>query len=55
MGGGPVGPEGERGLGSTILGAAGGGFVGHKLGGGMLGTAGGALAGAVGMNAATKQ
>src|SRR5436189_270013 len=29
--GGPGGPgEGERGLGATMLGAAGGGFVGHK-------------------------
>lgn len=52
----PVGPgqEGERGLGSTVLGATGGGFLSHKLGAGMLGTAGGALAGAAGMNMANK-
>jgi hypothetical protein len=37
-----------------MLGAAGGGFVGHKLGGGLLGTAGGALVGAAGMNLANK-
>lgn len=49
-----AGQEGERGLGSTILGATGGGFVGHKLGGGVLGTAGGALVGAVGANLANK-
>ncbi|KAE8372185.1 hypothetical protein BDV26DRAFT_274639 [Aspergillus bertholletiae] len=44
---GPAGQEGEKGLGSSILGAAGGGIVGHKLGGGFLGTAGGALIGAI--------
>lgn len=48
------GPEGERGMGTKILGAAGGGFLGHKIGGGMLGTAGGALAGAAGMGMASK-
>ncbi|KAE8309215.1 hypothetical protein BDV41DRAFT_439503 [Aspergillus transmontanensis] len=51
---GPAGQEGEKGLGSSILGATGGGFVGHKLGGGLLGTAGGALVGAVGANLANK-
>lgn len=52
--GAPPGPEGERGMGSKILGATGGGFLGHKIGGGMLGTAGGALAGAAGMSMASK-
>ncbi|KAJ5557296.1 hypothetical protein N7494_001211 [Penicillium frequentans] len=47
-----VGPEGEgeRGLGSTLLGGAAGGYAGHKMQGGFLGTAGGAVLGAVGMN-----
>lgn len=48
------GPDGERGLGSKILGGAGGGYLGHKFGGGMLGAAGGALAGAAGMGLASK-
>ncbi|KAF5861382.1 hypothetical protein ETB97_000345 [Aspergillus alliaceus] len=51
---GPGGKEGEKGLGSSVLGAAGGGLVGHKLGGGLLGTAGGALVGAAGMNLVNK-
>lgn len=42
--------DGERGLGSTLLGGAGGAFVGHKLGGGPLGTIGGLVAGAIGAN-----
>lgn len=50
----PGKPEGEKGLGSSLLGAAGGGLVGHKIGGGLLGTAGGALAGAAGMGLASK-
>ncbi|KAL4784045.1 hypothetical protein BJX76DRAFT_233530 [Aspergillus varians] len=50
----PAGAEGERGLGSTLLGGAAGSFLGHKMGGGALGTVGGAVAGAVGMNAASK-
>lgn len=50
----PAGPEGERGLGSSLLGATGGGMLGNKLGAGMLGTAGGALVGAAGMNMANK-
>lgn len=52
---GPGGPEGDRGLGSTLLGGAAGGFAGHKMGGGFLGTAGGAVLGAVGMNMATHE
>ncbi|RAH76300.1 hypothetical protein BO86DRAFT_404807 [Aspergillus japonicus CBS 114.51] len=39
----------EKGLASTVTGAAAGGILGRKLGGGFLGTAGGALAGAAGM------
>jgi len=42
--------DGERGLGSTLIGSAGGAFVGHKLGGGPLGTIGGLVAGAIGAN-----
>ncbi|KAJ5663037.1 hypothetical protein N7507_003768 [Penicillium longicatenatum] len=47
-----VGPErdGERGLGSTFIGGAAGGYAGHKMHGGFLGTAGGADLGAAGMN-----
>jgi hypothetical protein len=37
-------------LGSTLIGGAGGAFVGHKLGGGPLGTIGGLVAGAMGAN-----
>lgn len=48
------GPGGEKGLGSSVLGAAGGGLLGNKLGAGMMGTAGGALAGAAGMSAVHK-
>lgn len=47
---GQPGAEGDRGLGSTLVGGAGGAFVGNKLGGGTLGTLGGALLGAVGAN-----
>jgi predicted lipid-binding transport protein (Tim44 family) len=50
---GPGGPEGERGLGSTLLGGAAGGFAGHKMGGGFMGSAGGAILGAVGANIAS--
>ncbi|KAI9696744.1 MAG: hypothetical protein M1836_005106 [Candelina mexicana] len=55
--GGPPGGagEGERGLGATLVGAAGGGFLGHELGGGALGTIGGAIAGVVGANALEKK
>lgn len=46
--GGPV--EGDRGLGSTLIGGAGGAFLGNKMGGGTLGTLGGLVAGAIGAN-----
>ncbi|KAJ6143794.1 hypothetical protein N7471_003247 [Penicillium samsonianum] len=50
------GPEGEKGLGATVLGGAGGAFVGHHVGKksdhGKLGAVGGALAGAVVANLA---
>lgn len=49
----PNDPEGERGLGSTIIGGAAGGYAGHKLGNGKLATAGGAVLGAVGANMAS--
>lgn len=42
-------PEGEKGLGSTVVGGAAGGYMGHKMGGGW-GTAAGTALGAVGMN-----
>ncbi|ORY85426.1 hypothetical protein BCR37DRAFT_391210 [Protomyces lactucae-debilis] len=49
---GPVGADGERGLGTNLLGAAAGGLLGHKLGGhGMLG----ALAGGIGAHFLGKQ
>ncbi|KAF2747817.1 TPR-like protein [Sporormia fimetaria CBS 119925] len=49
--GAPGGPaEGERGLGSTLVGSAGGAFLGSKLGGGTLGTVGGMVAGAIAAN-----
>ncbi|KAJ5358757.1 uncharacterized protein N7496_011170 [Penicillium cataractarum] len=57
---GPAGvtPEGERGLGATVVGGAGGAFVGHHVGKksdhGTLGAVGGALAGAVMANMASK-
>ncbi|CAF9935877.1 MAG: hypothetical protein HETSPECPRED_009934 [Heterodermia speciosa] len=38
----------EKGLASTLAGAAGGGYLGHKIGGGAIGTVGGLLAGAIG-------
>ena len=58
--------EGERGLGATLLGAAGGAFLGDQLaskngkgkgskGESALGTIGGALVGAIGANAAERQ
>ena len=59
---GPPGSEGpggaaggERGLGATIAGASGGGFLGHELGGGPLATIGGAIAGAIGANMLEKR
>ncbi|KAE8419510.1 hypothetical protein BDV36DRAFT_294104 [Aspergillus pseudocaelatus] len=49
--------EGEKGLGSTIVGGAGGAFVGHEVGKksehGILGTIGGAIAGAIAANIAS--
>jgi uncharacterized protein YcfJ len=41
---GPDGPEGERGFGKAVLGAAGGGLLGHQFGHGGLGAIGGAIA-----------
>lgn len=54
---GSEGPDGgkERGLGATLVGASGGGFLGHELGGGALGTIGGAIAGAIGANMLEKR
>lgn len=46
------GPEDDRGLGSTLVGGAVGGYMGHQAGGGMA-TLGGAALGAGGMNMAT--
>ncbi|KAI4110009.1 MAG: hypothetical protein L6R37_000142 [Teloschistes peruensis] len=45
----------SRDLGASLLGAAGGGFIGHKYGGGALGAIGGAVAGAVATNFAEKE
>ncbi|KAB8199957.1 hypothetical protein BDV34DRAFT_230753 [Aspergillus parasiticus] len=54
---GPNGEEGGKGLGSTLVGGAGGAFVGHEVGKksdhGVLGTIGGAIAGAFAANLAT--
>jgi hypothetical protein len=41
----PNAPEGERGLGSSLLGGAAGAYFGHKKGHGVLGAIGGAIAG----------
>ncbi|KAF4629923.1 hypothetical protein G7Y89_g8224 [Cudoniella acicularis] len=46
-----VGPNGERGLGATLLGGGAGAFVGHEAGGGALGTILGTVVGAIGANA----
>merc|ERR1711981_819910 len=40
---GPDGPEGERGLGKTLLGGTAGALLGHQAGHGMLGALGGAV------------
>lgn len=45
--------NGERGLGSTVLGGLVGGYVANPMGAGAMGTAGGAMLGATGMNMAT--
>lgn len=47
----PQGADGERGLGATVLGGAGGAFLGHKMEGGALGTIGGLAIGAIAANA----
>ncbi|KAL5343278.1 hypothetical protein BJX70DRAFT_394276 [Aspergillus crustosus] len=51
------GGEGEKGLGSTIVGGTAGGFMGHHVGKksdhGVLGTVGGAVAGAIIANVAS--
>lgn len=47
----PQGTNGERGLGATVLGGAGGAFLGHKLEHGALGTIGGLAIGAIAANA----
>lgn len=43
--------DGERGLGATVLGGAGGAFLGHKMEHGALGTIGGLAIGAIAANA----
>ena len=43
--------DGERGLGATLVGGAGGAFLGHKMEGGKLGTIGGLALGALAANA----
>ncbi|KAF3395374.1 hypothetical protein DPV78_009329 [Talaromyces pinophilus] len=45
--------NGERGLGSTVLGGLAGGYVANQMGAGPMGTAGGAILGATGMHMAT--
>lgn len=47
------GPDGEKGVGSTVVGGAAGGYAAHHMGGGKMGTVAGAALGAVGMNMAT--
>ncbi|OAA46127.1 hypothetical protein NOR_02880 [Metarhizium rileyi] len=47
---GAVGPDGERGLGATLVGGGGAAWAAHKAGGGFLGSAGAAIAGAIGAN-----
>jgi hypothetical protein len=44
------GQDGERGLGATLVGGAGGGFLAHEVGGGVLGTIAGTVVGAIGAN-----
>ncbi|KAF7191766.1 hypothetical protein HII31_06811 [Pseudocercospora fuligena] len=43
--------EGERGIGATVLGGAGGAFLGHEMGHGKLATLGGLAIGAIAANA----
>lgn len=47
-----MGPNGERGLGSTLVGGTAGAFIGSKLG---LGKVGGAIGGAVVANMLNKK
>ncbi|PYH90930.1 hypothetical protein BO71DRAFT_443534 [Aspergillus ellipticus CBS 707.79] len=51
---GQEGPEGERGLSSTVVGGAAGGYAAHHMGGGKMATAGAAVLGAAGMNMVTR-
>jgi hypothetical protein len=48
---GEEGPNGERGLGATVLGGGAGAFLGHKMNKGALGTIGGLAIGAIAANA----
>ena len=48
---GQQGADGERGIGATLLGGAGGAFLGHKMEHGALGTLGGLAIGAIAANA----
>ncbi|KAH6983569.1 hypothetical protein BKA56DRAFT_731013 [Ilyonectria sp. MPI-CAGE-AT-0026] len=47
---GQLGPDGERGLGATIVGGGAAGWVTRKAGGGFFGSLAGAAAGAIGAN-----
>jgi hypothetical protein len=48
-------PDGERGLGATIVGGGAGGWAARKAGKGVLGSLASAAAGAVGANLLEKQ
>jgi hypothetical protein len=48
--GGNVGPDGERGLGATLVGGGGAAWAAHKAGGGLIGSAAAGVAGAIGAN-----
>ncbi|CAI6099100.1 hypothetical protein V2G26_012582 [Clonostachys chloroleuca] len=45
-----TGPDGERGLGATVVGGGAAGWAAHKSGSGMLGSLASAAAGAIGAN-----
>ncbi|KAH7165333.1 hypothetical protein EDB81DRAFT_942396 [Dactylonectria macrodidyma] len=47
---GQFGPDGEKGLGATLVGGGAGGWVTRKAGGGFFGSLAGAAAGALGAN-----
>merc|ERR1712000_346866 len=47
---GQAGPDGERGLGATLVGGGAAGWAAHKAGGGLLSSLAGAAAGAIGAN-----